>query len=1460
MKLLIIFLMAALLVASSEAQLERGVKGSVEDAVLVSADDWHGPIAATPLAIWSEDNETIKRPLLILPKEVSSGNRLGWVEQTDLDRYGVVAVLHTLEAGNITTIIVHGSGDLAKSLVETAHKDGIKAYITATLELPDNPNLKTDDIRHLTEATNVTSAAQSSFLGEIGLSAPFQIESNVDPKRLQKQSDQKNGSYFCPVNPDVRDELYNNIEKLIEDYKVDGVVLYNFGFQDENYCFCDFCKEKFYKDTGIDLTKIYSSSYNLERWKQWKQEQVLDVVREAKNITTDLGPVKLGVAIGNPFDRSQGYNYADISKTADFTVISPVSAADVKLASGMTDKPVYVRLSDDYVEYTLSAQNVEGAVKYIEDVTSAGGAGLAYEYNVVYTPLWSELEPPSNSAKWLLEQLGGRTLGLGNVSWKCDSNIKANNNYELAEKISERWKSSPGAVIVGDNYTLGLKASTLASYLNWPVLFTGKDLPRETSSALKNLGAKEVVIEGEISDNARSNLSQMNLSLIDDSGDLLLREMKARGFSPNSVVLTNSHDLSLLPPKPKPGFKRAKVGDILIDININPAKIPAERAGEIVRLNITLTNANTDVINDVQLVDLFPSGKLLRWPKASSGKVNITDPYTGEESKPLNAFMDGSLLFWNLDKLEPDRTASLALEVEILYPMDAGWIQRLDSGVSVTYSGLEQNVTAERKDDWPITNITYPSTMPVGVANVSWNVEKDSSFTGLNVYTPEGRVGSKMITDTAPGKRYHAHLPLLEAGTWKFNIESGDGYNHKTENYTIDVTSDVPQLNVTAFSHTKVPRLSMVAPIAAASRQGILFDVAKDPQEVEPLKEERLLKNAVEKMKISPQYLTVVGDPGSLPFISTGMKQNVTDLISYDVYRDYQLKMDDENYSEVAVGRIVALSVYDASQLMARTMAYDRLAGQWKNKALVISSPPLDFPQSPTGISVAGYLNDAGEMVKNLRWEEATYQEVTSQMNNGQNIVYFYHHGAENAWQLSYWSMMDNSLDEAQVKQLTLSPQTTTTEACITARLKGFTINISGTQMYVPMRLDDSIALAFIRAGAVNYIGPSSLSWIFLSEDQSKRFYQALAYENATVGQAQLKANNLYRLKLNGAGSIKDIKAYDEQLPDWDTSIQGIFNETSNMNVIIGDPAFRPALPSTPPLPYTTHVTASNQSNQSTENRTKSQTSTVQASIKPTSEGATNWVYWVETETTNGKLQLNAPPALIGEVLLPKDAEEIVVKANGQAIWHDEEILESKKRVSWPVVRPRLNETRTFSVEYRVIPGQVQFINVTPGWNAVSLYLKPKDSSLSKYLEDRPYRGVFVPSGDGWAFNMKDSSAKNLSNLEPGRGYLIDSSDNFTIEVHGKSVEFPYRLALNKGWNMIGVPFNRSIGINNVTVSAEHKRYSYSQAVDKGIISAFLWSYDGMDWSYLAKNDTLVPGKAYMVEATSDCKLEFNGA
>jgi len=1449
MRLIAVLLLAAVLAGTAlsvqAAPLERGVKGDIEGTILVGADDWHASVAATPLAIWSEgDNQTKRLPLLILPRDVAAGNRNGWVEQSDLETYGALAILDTFKAAGITALTIHGEGDQVKALVEAAHKDGLKAYVTATLELPTVIAPKSEEILEVPDAKAV-------LLTEAGLGGRIVDRSRIEPSWLQVASPDnlENASLYCPVNPEARDYLYGKIETLIDDYKVDGVVLYKFGFQDENFCFCDVCKEKFYKDTGIDITKINANSYNLERWNQWKQDQVLQVVDTAKNITADIGPVMLGVAVGNPFDRNQGYNFGEIAKRSDFTLISPLSSQDAHLAAGMSSKPVYVQLGDDYVGYVLSTQNVEGATRYIEELTRAGIAGVAFEYNVAYTPLWSELEPPSPAARWLLAQLGDRTLSIGNVSWKSDSNLQYNSSYDLAEKISRYWKSSPGVVIAGENYTAALSAAPVASYLNWPMLFTGDRLPAETTAAILRLKAKEAIIAGPVSAEVRLNLTRMNITLLDASPQLLVREMQARGESPEMVVFTNSHDLSLVPPSPDPEVSRTFVGDLQVRTEANPSQIPAEELGEIVRVNVTLTNTGKKDMNDVRLLDVFPMGRLIKWPRPESGQVNVTDPYSGMVTDAESAFLNGSLLRWSASKLKPGQSTSLNLEVELLYPMDSGWKQRLDYGATAAYEGFSYNHTLENTDDWPVINLTYPTWIYSGRTNISWNLDRDARYTTLNLYSPDERNGSITIKDIKPEKLYELKVQLLTPGTWKFNIEAGDGYTHRTQNYTIDVRSNTESVNITAFSHTKVPRTSLVAAQAAAARKALLLDAAKDPQQIDPEDEEAAIKQKVDDLKLSPKYLMVVGDHGSLPFISTGLIQKVTPVMEYEIYRDYQIPEDDDNYSEVAVGRIMGLSVYDASLLLTRALAYDRLNGGWKDSALVISSPPLSYPQAPIAASIRDYLKEAGFAVKDLRYESATYQQAISQMNNGQNLVHFDHHGNEESWLLSEWSMMDSSLTGAHVKELVLPPQTTTASACVTVNLKGYYLNVTGTRMYIPKNFEDSIALSFVHAGAVAYVGESALSWIFVSDDYFKRFYQSLVFENATIGRAQLDADNLFKMKFKGAENVKDVSEYSEKLPDWDESIKEMLNETAYMDVILGDPSFRPAMPLAPRLPYSTNVT---ESASSQENKTA-----LLVSVKPENESATDWIYWIETDSASGELNLNAPPAIIGEVRLPKDADKVVVKEDGLAVWHDEDMTGDAKKVMWPIIRPRLGEERRFQIEYVLIPGETQQINVTAGWNAISIYLNPKDPEASRYLKSKPYRGIFSRAGAAWDFSTKDEGTVNVTKFEPGEGYLIDSSGNFTLQIAGKPVDLPYRLDLHSGWNMIGLPVNRSVDRYNLTVIAEHKRYKYPEAVQKGLVSAFIWTYQDEGWKHLGDNDSLLPGKAYLVEAMSDAKLEF---
>ena len=72
------------------------------------------------------------------------------------------------------------------------------------------------------------------------------------------------------------------------------------------------------------------------------------------------------------------------------------------------------------------------------------------------------------------------------------------------------------------------------------------------------------------------------------------------------------------------------------------------------------------------------------------------------------------------------------------------------------------------------------------------------------------------------------------------------------------------------------------------------------------------------------------------------------------------------------------------------------------------------------------------------------------------------------------------------------------------------------------------------------------------------------------------------------------------------------------------------------------------------------------------------------------------------------------------------------------------------------------------------------------------------------------------------------------------------------------MPFNETVSLSNVTVNANHKIYKYSEAVDEGIVSAFLWTYDDGEWVYVSQNDSMVPGEAYMVEAMNDCRLGFS--
>ena len=131
--------------------------------------------------------------------------------------------------------------------------------------------------------------------------------------------------------------------------------------------------------------------------------------------------------------------------------------------------------------------------------------------------------------------------------------------------------------------------------------------------------------------------------------------------------------------------------------------------------------------------------------------MNVTDPYSGQPSVATSAFLNGSLLRWNINKLEPGKSASLNVDVELLYPMDSGWKQRLDTGATAAYEGFSYNHTLENVDDSPVVNLTYPTWIYSGRTNISWNLDRDSSYTALNLYNPDQRNAQIRITGYCAG-------------------------------------------------------------------------------------------------------------------------------------------------------------------------------------------------------------------------------------------------------------------------------------------------------------------------------------------------------------------------------------------------------------------------------------------------------------------------------------------------------------------------------------------------------------------------------------------------------------------------------------------------------------------------------------------------------------------------------------
>jgi hypothetical protein len=77
---------------------------------------------------------------------------------------------------------------------------------------------------------------------------------------------------------------------------------------------------------------------------------------------------------------------------------------------------------------------------------------------------------------------------------------------------------------------------------------------------------------------------------------------------------------------------------------------------------------------------------------------------------------------------------------------------------------------------------------------------------------------------------------------------------------------------------------------------------------------------------------------------------------------------------------------------------------------------------------------------------------------------------------------------------------------------------------------------------------------------------------------------------------------------------------------------------------------------------------------------------------------------------------------------------------------------------------------------------------------------------------------------------------------------------------MIGIPSTEEveIGLMKVIVTADEE-YTFDAAVQKGVVSAFIFKYEEGEWEYLDSIETLKPGEGYYFEVFEDCEVVVSG-
>lgn len=151
---------------------------------------------------------------------------------------------------------------------------------------------------------------------------------------------------------------------------------------------------------------------------------------------------------------------------------------------------------------------------------------------------------------------------------------------------------------------------------------------------------------------------------------------------------------------------------------------------------------------------------------------------------------------------------------------------------------------------------------------------------------------------------------------------------------------------------------------------------------------------------------------------------------------------------------------------------------------------------------------------------------------------------------------------------------------------------------------------------------------------------------------------------------------------------------------------------------------------------------------------------------------------------------------------------------------------------------QAQTVTLTEGWNLVSLYVQLEQDDVSAVFPN-----ASIVKTDSLSYHPIGGSAVNsLHSIESGVGYIVYVDQNDTIILAGTLVGDNARAHLVAGWNLMGIPVNRSIAIEEFPVEVQ-------------VVKTLTLFYEPANTESTLTE--LQAGKAYWVKVAGDCVWEF---